>query len=71
MKNILCVAACAALLEPVYSWRALWLMNLPTGIVMLILNRWIPESPRFLLERGRVDEARGVLAAGRQDRGPR
>jgi putative MFS transporter len=58
----LAAAACAALLEPVYSWRALWLMNLPTGIVMLILNRWIPESPRFLLDRGRVDEARGVLA---------
>jgi len=58
----LAAAACAALLEPIYSWRALWLMNLPTGIVMLILNRWIPESPRFLLERGRVDEARAVLA---------
>jgi len=58
----LAAAACAALLEPIYSWRALWLMNLPTGIVMLILNRWIPESPRFLLERGRVDEARVVLA---------
>jgi len=58
----LAAAACAALLEPMYSWRALWLMNLPTGILMLILNRWIPESPRFLLERGRVDEARAVLA---------
>ena len=58
----LAAAACAALLEPIYSWRALWLMNLPTGIVMLILNRWIPESPRFLLERGRVAEAQGVLA---------
>jgi putative MFS transporter len=29
---------------------------------MLVLNRWIPESPRFLLARGRVAEARGVLA---------
>src|SRR3954453_23090996 len=55
-------AGFAALLEPVYSWRALWLMNLPTGIAMLILNRWIPESPRFLLDQGRVDEASHVLA---------
>ena len=58
----LAAAGCAALLEPTFSWRALWLMNLPTGIIMLILNRWIPESPRFLLDRGRVDEARSVLA---------
>jgi putative MFS transporter len=29
---------------------------------MLILNRWIPESPRFLLDRGRIDEARAVMA---------
>ena len=58
----LAAAACALLLEPTYSWRALWLMNLPTGAVMLILNRWIPESPRFLLERGREAEARAVLA---------
>jgi putative MFS transporter len=58
----LAAAGCAALLEPTYSWRALWLMNLPTGLMMLVLNRWIPESPRFLLDRGRVDEARAVMA---------
>jgi putative MFS transporter len=58
----LAAAACAWLLEPVFSWRALWLMNLPTGIVMLVLNRWIPESPRFLLDRGRIAEAKDVLS---------
>ena len=58
----LAAAGMAALLEPAYSWRALWLVNLPTGLFMLVLNRWIPESPRFLLDRGRVDEARAVMA---------
>lgn len=58
----LAAAGSAALLEPEYSWRALWLMNLPTGILMLVLNRWIPESPRYLLDRGRIDEARAVMA---------
>src|SRR5688572_5929207 len=58
----LAAAGCAALLEPTYSWRALWLVNLPTGLFMLVLNRWIPESPRFLLDRGRVAEARAVMA---------
>jgi putative MFS transporter len=58
----LVAAGCAALLEPYLSWRALWLLNLPTGVLMLVLNRWIPESPRYLLERGRTDEARAVMA---------
>ena len=57
----LAAAGIAALLEPTYSWRALWLVNLPTGLFMLVLNRWIPESPRFLLDRGRVEEARAVM----------
>jgi putative MFS transporter len=58
----LAAAGCAALFEPYFSWRFLWLLNLPTGVMMLILNRWIPESPRYLLERGRRDEAREVMA---------
>jgi putative MFS transporter len=57
----LAAARCAAVLEPMFSWRALWLVNLPTGVLMLILNRWIPESPRFLLDRGRVAEASAVM----------
>jgi MFS transporter, putative metabolite:H+ symporter len=57
----LAAAGCAALFEPTYSWRVLWLLNLPTGLLLLVLNRWIPESPRFLLEHGRTDEARTVL----------
>lgn len=58
----LAAAGFAALLEPTWSWRILWLMNLPTGILMLVLNRWIPESPRYLLDRGRIGEARAVMA---------
>lgn len=51
----------AALLEPRYTWRVLWFAGLPTGLLLLLLNRWIPESPRFLLERGRVAEAEAVM----------
>ncbi len=52
----------AALLEPEWTWRILWLPGLPTGLLVLLLNRWIPESPRFLLEHGRVKEAEAVMA---------
>jgi putative MFS transporter len=51
----------AALLEPHFTWRILWFSGLPTGALLLVLNRWIPESPRFLLERGRVAEAEEVM----------
>ena len=49
-------------LVPTYSWRILWLIGLPTGVLFIMLNRWIPESPRFLLINGREAEARAVMA---------
>ncbi|HYD25205.1 MAG TPA: MFS transporter [Croceibacterium sp.] len=52
----------AALLEPIYSWRILWLMNLPTGLALVLLGGLIPESAKFLLARGRKQEARQVMA---------
>ena len=57
----LLAAGAATLLEPEFSWRSLWLLNLPTGAVILLLNRWIPESPRFLSSVGLENEARAVL----------
>jgi len=51
----------AVALVPTYSWRILWLIGLPTGLLFVMLNRWIPESPRFLLANGRDDEARAVM----------
>ena len=48
-------------LVPTYSWRILWLIGLPTGLVFILLNRWIPESPRFLLANSRDAEARAVM----------
>lgn len=49
-------------LIPDYSWRMMWLIGAPTGVLFILLNRWIPESPRFLLANGRAAEARAVMA---------
>jgi MFS transporter, putative metabolite:H+ symporter len=51
----------AAALVPTMSWRILWLIGLPTGVLLILLNRWIPESPRFLLALGRADEAAAIM----------
>lgn len=48
-------------LTPTYSWRILWLIGLPTGVLLVILTRWIPESPRYLLAVGQEAQARAVL----------
>jgi putative MFS transporter len=51
----------ASSLVPDFSWRILWLLGAPTGLLLILLNRWIPESPRYLLAAGRDAEARAVM----------
>lgn len=51
----------SALLQPIYGWRILWLMNLPTGLSLVVLGGLIPESAKFLLARGRRAEAQQVM----------
>ncbi len=48
-------------LVPELSWRVLFLVGLPTGVLLILLNRWIPESPRFLVSMGHRKEAEAVL----------
>ena len=51
----------SALLQPIFGWRILWLLNLPTGLSLVLLGAFIPESAKFLLARGRREEARRVM----------
>src|SRR6478672_9023032 len=57
----LAASALSAWLVPILSWRILWFLNLPTGLALIFLNVFIPESPKFLLALGRVREAHVVL----------
>jgi putative MFS transporter len=52
----------SALLQPFFGWRILWILNLPTGLALVLLGTLMPESARFLLARGRREEARRVMA---------
>jgi MFS transporter, putative metabolite:H+ symporter len=51
----------SALLQPEFGWRILWLLNLPTGLSLVLLGAFIPESAKFLLARGRRAEAQAVM----------
>ncbi len=48
----------ASVFEPVFGWRSLWLQGFPSGIALLLLAKFIPESPKFLAEQGRVEDLR-------------
>jgi len=51
----------SALLQPFFGWRILWILNLPTGLSLVLLGALIPESAKFLLSRGRREEAQRVM----------
>jgi putative MFS transporter len=51
----------SALLQPLFGWRILWILNLPTGLTLVVLGAFMPESAKFLLSRGRREEARKVM----------
>ena len=53
----------AYLLEPIFTWRMLFIVNLPTALLMVLLVKWVPESPRFLMQMGHHDEAGRVMAS--------
>lgn len=50
----LAASAAAHAFEPLYGWRSLWLQGFPSGLLLLALSRFIPESPGFLLAQGDV-----------------
>lgn len=44
-----------------FAWRLLWLVGvIPAGLILVLRSRVIPESARYLLARGRVEEARAA-----------
>ena len=61
IAGYLLASGLATVLEPVFTWRILWFMGLPTGLLIVALNRYVPESPRFLLQRGEEAAAQAVM----------
>jgi putative MFS transporter len=55
-------AISGAYLAPKIGWRGLFLVGLCPALLVLMIRYWIPESPRFLMRIGKLDEARKALA---------
>jgi putative MFS transporter len=54
-------------LVPVYGWRALFVVGLVPALLMIPLRMLMPESPRWLASRGKLDKADEVVTMLEQD----
>ncbi len=52
----------ASLLLPIVGWRYLFLVGLSPLVLVFMIRLWVPESPRWLMLMGRMEEARQALA---------
>jgi MFS family permease len=50
-----------ALVDPELGWRAAFVVGGALSFVILLLRRWIPESPRWLMTHGRPEEADRIV----------
>src|SRR5206468_2587253 len=48
-------------IDPEWGWRLAFVIGGVIGIVVLLLRRWIPESPRWLMTHGQPEEASRVV----------
>ena len=58
----LAASASSAFFQPLFGWRIIWFLNIPTGLLLVALSNFIPESPKFLVQIGQVDAARALLS---------
>ncbi|MBK1787631.1 sugar porter family MFS transporter [Prauserella cavernicola] len=63
--GVLSSSVVSVLLRPLEAWRWMFVIGAFPAILMLAGVFFLPESPRWLVKRGREDEARLVLASNR------
>jgi putative MFS transporter len=61
--GFLAAAALGARLVPLYGWNVLFLLGTLPGLLITALVLRLPESPRWLIRRGRLAEAETIVRA--------
>ena len=56
-------AGLSLLILPHYGWRVLFAIGIVPAAVLVFVRRFMPESVRYLISRGRVQEARRTVEA--------
>lgn len=52
------------ILVPLLGWKTLFLIGGIPGLIIAVLVARLPESPRWLIARGRLDEAQAIIESG-------
>lgn len=60
--GLLVAAALSLTILPTYGWRALFAVGVLPAILLVFVRRYMPESVRYLLSKGRIAEAEQTVA---------
>src|SRR6516165_10522648 len=50
-----------AILSPDMGWRVAFLIGASLGLIIFLMRFWLPESPRWLMIHGRVEDAERIV----------
>jgi MFS family permease len=60
---VLTVLLNPTIINPELGWRFAFLIGAPLALIVLFIRRRIPESPRWLMTHGRVNEAEAIVSS--------
>ncbi|HEX5280159.1 MAG TPA: MFS transporter [Micropepsaceae bacterium] len=61
--GFLAAAVMGAQLVPLYGWNVLFIIGTVPGVIITFLVSRLPESPRWLIRRGRLAEAEAIIGS--------